>query len=64
MLLQVVTKVLRHPHVKSYDVLAYKYTVHSNKYEAPKDDEPAIEFKYDLSPISIVVEVRALMCRP
>ena len=53
--LKVVTKVLRH-YDTSYDTLAYKYTVHSNKYEAPKEAEPAIEFKYDLSPISIVVQ--------
>ena len=36
--------------------LAYKYTVHSNRYEEPNDGEPEIAFKYDLSPISIVVE--------
>ena len=52
--LKVVTKVLRH-YNSHHDTVAYKYTVHSNKYVAPKWDEPTIEFKYDLSPISIVV---------
>ena len=57
--LKVVTKVLKHVDVSAPDLLAYKYTVHSNTYEAaaklPKE-EPSIEFKYDLSPISIVVQ--------
>ncbi len=30
--------------------------VHSNKYEEPNDGEPEIDFKYDLSPVSIVVQ--------
>ena len=43
------------------DLLAYKYTVHSNVYDAKdasgsRDAEPSIDFKYDLSPISIVVQ--------
>ena len=54
--LKVVTKVIKHPRHGSLDTLAYKYTVHSNRYEEPNDGEPEIAFKYDLSPISIVVE--------
>jgi len=54
--LKVVTKVIKHPSQRVMDTLAYKYTVHSNKYEEPNDGEPVIEFKYDLSPISIVVQ--------
>ena len=33
----------------------HQYTVHSNKFQAPNGKEPTIEFRYDLSPISIVV---------
>jgi len=52
--LKVVTKVISH--TDGLDLLAYKYTVHSNLYEAPEGDTPAIDFKYDLSPISILVK--------
>jgi len=51
--LKVVTKLLKHVGALS-DTVAYKYTVHSNKYEA-EEKVPSVEFKYDLSPISIVV---------
>ena len=53
--LKVVTRVQKHlrdPH----DTVVYKYTVHSNKFEAPPHEYPAIAFQYDLSPISIVVQ--------
>ena len=30
--------------------------MHSNAYEVDEREEPGIEFKYDLSPISIVVQ--------
>ena len=58
--LKVVTKVLKHAESTIGDLLAYKYTVHSNQYDqktagAPQK-EPAVDFKYDLSPISIVVQ--------
>ena len=57
--LKVVTKVLKHE--KSFmDTLAYKYTVHSNRYETPPKEEPTIEFKYDLSPISIVLKQESM----
>ena len=50
--LKVVTKVIKH--VKSkIDTIVYKYTVHSNKFEADKN-MPSVDLKYDLSPISIV----------
>jgi len=52
--LKVVTKLLKH-YDSPYDTMAYKYTVHSNKFQAPKGKDVAIEFRYDLSPISIVV---------
>jgi len=54
--LKVVTKVIKHQSSRVHDTLAYKYTVHSNRYEEPNNGEPLIEFKYDLSPISIVVQ--------
>merc|ERR1711871_925302 len=54
--LKVVTKVVKHVDLSALDLLAYKYTVHSNTYEAPAAEAPNIEFKYDLSPISIVVQ--------
>ena len=58
--LKVVTKVLKHSDA-SDDLLAYKYTVHSNAYDTKEPGakvapEPSIDFKYDLSPISIVVQ--------
>ena len=53
--LKVVTKLLKHSDSVA-DLLSYKYTVHSNLYEAPAKEEPMVEFKYDLSPISIVVQ--------
>ena len=58
---QVVTKLLKHANEALPDLLAYKYTVHSNVYDAKdasgsRDAEPSIDFKYDLSPISIVVQ--------
>jgi len=52
--LKVVTKLLKH-YDSPYDTMSYKYTVHSNKFAAPKDKEPTVEFRYDLSPISIVI---------
>jgi len=54
--LKVVTKVIKHMAARMRDTLAYKYTVHSNRYEAPQGSEPVIEFTYDLSPISIVLQ--------
>ena len=54
--LKVVTKQLKHAESAMADLLVYKYTVHSNMYEAGTKEEPSIEFKYDLSPISIVVQ--------
>ena len=51
--LKVVTKLIKHADSSLMDALAYKYTVHSNLFEA--EAEPSIEFKYDLSPVSIVV---------
>ena len=54
--LKVVTKVVQHADFSS-DLLTYKYTVHSNMYEA--EAEPSIEFKWDLSPVSIVVQQEA-----
>merc|ERR1712216_1114946 len=55
--LKVVTKMLKHADATS-DLLAYKYTVHSNMYDQKSEGggEPSIDFKYDLSPISIVVQ--------
>lgn len=55
--LKVVTKLLKHADASSY-LLAYKYTVHSNMYDQKEEGggEPTIDFKYDLSPISIVVQ--------
>jgi len=53
--LKVVTKVIKHQSKRLHDTIAYKYTVHSNRYDS-KDGVPAIEFTYDLSPISIVLE--------
>ena len=53
--LKVVTKVVQHADFSS-DLLTYKYTVHSNMYEA--EAEPSIEFA-DLSPVSIVVQQEA-----
>ena len=53
--LKVVTKVIKHAS-SAFDTLAYKYTVHSNRYEAPSSEEPVVDFKYDLSPISIVLQ--------
>jgi len=57
--LKVVTKMLKHADSTS-DLLAYKYTVHSNMYDQREEggpgSEPTIDFKYDLSPISIVVQ--------
>lgn len=52
--LKVVTKLLKHAGSSS-DTVAYKYTVHSNKFEAADVHMPSVDFKYDLSPISIVV---------
>uniref|UniRef100_A0A7S3ES13 Thioredoxin domain-containing protein n=1 Tax=Haptolina ericina TaxID=156174 RepID=A0A7S3ES13_9EUKA len=52
--IKVVTKLLKH-YDSPWDTTSYKYTVHSNKFQAPKDKEPTVEFRYDLSPISIVV---------
>eukprot|EP00962_Isochrysis_galbana_P005490 scaffold1487_cov116-Isochrysis_galbana.AAC.29 len=54
--LKVVTKVIRHHSAREPDTLVYKYTVHSNKYSAPDGAPPSIDFKYDLSPISIIVQ--------
>jgi len=54
--LKVVTKVVRHYSARDADTLVYKYTVHSNKYSSPEAQEPSVDFKYDLSPISIVVQ--------
>ena len=58
--LKVVTKLLKHSDTSALDLLTYKYTVHSNMYDTReaggKDAEPVIDFKYDLSPISIVVQ--------
>lgn len=54
--LKVVTKTIRHYSSRESDTLVYKYTVHSNKYSAPEGTPPSIDFKYDLSPISIVVQ--------
>lgn len=54
--LKVVTKVVKHVDTSTLDLLAYKYTVHSNTFEAPSAEAPNIDFKYDLSPISIVVQ--------
>ena len=42
------------------DLLSYKYTVHSNMYEVGRQEEPSIEFKYDLSPISIVLKQESM----
>ena len=55
--LKVVTKTIKHADSLA-DTLAYKYTVHSNraKIDASSDAVPSIDFKYDLSPISIVVQ--------
>ena len=58
--LQVVTKVLKHLDAALSDTILYKYTVHSNLYHSEKaagDDEtpPAVMFRYDLSPVSIVI---------
>uniref|UniRef100_A0A7S2GNX8 Thioredoxin domain-containing protein n=1 Tax=Haptolina brevifila TaxID=156173 RepID=A0A7S2GNX8_9EUKA len=53
--LKVVTKVIKHQAKRFRDTLAYKYTVHSNRYDST-DGVPVIEFTYDLSPISIVLE--------
>jgi hypothetical protein len=53
--LKVVTKLLKHTG-RAADLLSYKYTVHSNMYQVGDREEPSIEFKYDLSPISIVVQ--------
>jgi len=61
--LKVVTKVLRHAD-NPYDTMAYKYTVHSNKFEAPAHTEPVVEFRYDLSPISVVVTQARAALRP
>jgi len=52
--LKVVTRVQKHLY-DAHDTVAYKYTVHSNKYAAPDNEYPSIAFQYDLSPISIVV---------
>jgi len=52
--IKVVTKLLKH-YGNPHDTTSYKYTVHSNKFQSPKDKEPTVEFRYDLSPISIVV---------
>jgi len=52
--MKVVTKVLKHVS-SALDTIAYKYTVHSNKFAATDGTAPNVEFKYDLSPISIVV---------
>ena len=57
--LKVVTKLVKHADTAA-DLLAYKYTVHSNLYEVPKDEDPSIAFKYDLSPISIVVQQESM----
>ena len=58
--LKVVTKQVKHVDTASLDLLAYKYTVHSNVYDTKAEGgdraEPSIDFKYDLSPISIVVQ--------
>jgi thiol-disulfide isomerase/thioredoxin len=54
--LKVVTKLLKHAADSMADLLVYKYTVHSNLYETGPKEAPSIEFKYDLSPISIVVQ--------
>lgn len=53
--LKVVTRVQKHVY-DPHDTIAYKYTVHSNKFAAPQDEYPFIAFQYDLSPISIVVQ--------
>ena len=53
--LKVVTRVQKHLY-DPHDTIAYKYTVHSNKFEAPEDEYPSLAFQYDLSPISIVVQ--------
>ena len=56
--LKVVTKQVRHADA-ARDLIAYKYTVHSNMYDTREQGinvEPSIDFKYDLSPISIVVQ--------
>ena len=42
------------------DTIAYKYTVHSNKFAAPETEYPSIAFQYDLSPISIVVQQESM----
>ena len=34
--------------------------MHSNAYEVDEREEPGIEFKYDLSPISIVVQQESM----
>lgn len=50
-----VTKLIQH-YDTPFDTIAYKYSVHSNKFQAPKGKDVAIEFRYDLSPISIVIK--------
>jgi len=52
--LKVVTRIIKHVS-GSTDTIAYKYTVHSNKFEASDKQAPSVAFSYDLSPISIVV---------
>lgn len=54
--LKVVTKLIRHYSTRVPDTLVYKYTVHSNKFSAPDGAAPSVDFKYDLSPISIVAQ--------
>lgn len=38
----------------SEDINVYKYTAHSNEYEE-KDDLPSVMFRYDLSPMSVLI---------
>ena len=43
---------------RDHRTIAYKYTVHTNKFSAETGGagtRPSIDFRYDLSPISIVV---------
>ena len=40
----------------SRDRGALRYTVHSNKFSQAEGAPPSLDFKYDLSPISIVVQ--------
>ena len=49
------TRVLKHVRSR-VDTIVYKYTVHSNKFSQTEGQPSSLDFKYDLSPISIVVQ--------